>query len=91
MAYLQNVYSKFTPNSASDPTALTQNYTFSVSAANDYRQEIIRLDHKLTNKIQVFGRYMQDKVPTQEPGGLFAGGGLPGISSRQLTRLGATL
>ncbi len=28
--YLQNVYSMFTPNSALSPTALTENYTFSV-------------------------------------------------------------
>jgi Carboxypeptidase regulatory-like domain len=81
MAYIQNVYSKFTPNSALNPTALTENYTVPESAADDYRQEIIRLDQKITNKVQAFARYMQDKVPTTEPGGLFAGGGLPGISS----------
>jgi Carboxypeptidase regulatory-like domain/TonB-dependent Receptor Plug Domain len=78
--YLANVYSKFTPNSALSPSALTENYTFPVSAADDYRQEIVRVDQKLTNKVQAFARYMQDKVPTTEPGGLFAGEGLPGIS-----------
>ncbi len=26
------------------------------------------MDQKITSKIEVFGRYMQDKVPTQEPG-----------------------
>ena len=80
VAYLQNVYSKFTPNSALSPTALTENYTFAVSAADDYRQEIMRVDQRITSKVQAFARYMQDKVPTQEPGGLFAGSGLPGIS-----------
>ena len=79
-AYIANVYSKFTPNSALSPTALTENFIFPVSAANDFRQEIIRVDQKITDKIQVFGRYMQDTVPTTEPGGLFAGAGLPGIS-----------
>lgn len=78
--YLSNVYSKFTPNSALSPTALTENLTVPVSAADDFRQEIIRVDQKLTNKVQAFARYMQDKVPTTEPGGLFAGAGLPGIS-----------
>jgi len=91
VAYLQNVYMKFTPNSAINPSALTENYTFSVSAADDYRQEIIRLDQKLTSKVQVFGRYMQDKVPTQEPGGLFAGGGLPGISDTSTNAPGRNL
>ena len=91
-AFLANVYSKFSPNSPpANAEALTANYTFSVSAANDYRQEIVRLDQKITSKIQVFGRYMQDKVPTQEPGGLFAGGGLPGISDTSTNAPGRNL
>jgi Carboxypeptidase regulatory-like domain/TonB-dependent Receptor Plug Domain len=81
MAYIQNVYSKFTPNSALSPTALTENYTFAVDAINNYRQEIVRLDQRITNKVQAFARYMQDSVPTTEPGGLFAGANLPGISN----------
>ncbi|MGH9743273.1 MAG: carboxypeptidase regulatory-like domain-containing protein, partial [Candidatus Acidiferrum sp.] len=82
MAYLQNVYSKFAPSASSLPTAqLTANFIVPESAANNFRQEILRVDQKITNKIQVFGRYMQDSVPTTEPGGLFAGAGLPGISS----------
>lgn len=80
-AYINNIYSKFAPNSSLNPTALTEDYTFSVDAINNYRQEIIRVDQKVTNKIQAFGRYMQDSVPTTEPGGLFAGAGLPGVSS----------
>ncbi|MHB8754398.1 MAG: carboxypeptidase-like regulatory domain-containing protein [Candidatus Acidiferrales bacterium] len=79
--YIANVYSKFTPNSALNPAALTENLTVPESAANDFRQEIIRVDQNITSKVSVFARYMQDKVPTVEPGGLFAGGGLPGISS----------
>lgn len=80
-AYIANVYSKFTPNSALSPTALTENFIVPVSAANDFRQEIGRIDENITSKISIFARYMQDKVPTTEPGGLFAGSGLPGISS----------
>lgn len=78
-AYIANVYSKFIPNSALG-TGLTENYTVPESAADDYRQEIMRVDQRITNKVQAFARYMQDKVPTTEPGGLFAGSGLPGIS-----------
>lgn len=80
-AYIANVYSKFQPNFNLDPTAPTEDYTVPLSAANDFRQEIIRVDQRFTNKVQAFARYMQDKVPTTEPGGLFAGAGLPGISS----------
>jgi hypothetical protein len=80
-AYIANIYSKFTPNNNLSSTALTENFIVPVSAHNDFRQEIGRIDQRITDKVQVFARYMQDKVPTTEPGGLFAGAGLPGISS----------
>jgi len=89
--YIQNVYSKFAPNSGLNPTALTQGFIVPVSAANDFRQEIVRIDQRITDKVQVFARYMQDKVPTTEPGGLFAGGGLPGISSTSTNAPGRNL
>lgn len=89
--YIQNVYSKFTPNNALNPTALTQGFIVPVSAANDFRQEIVRIDQRITDKVQVFARYMQDKVPTTEPGGLFAGAGLPGISSTSTNAPGRNL
>jgi hypothetical protein len=73
--YLQNVYSKFAPN------APNNEYIFPIDALDNFRQEILRVDQNITPKIQVFGRYMQDNVPTTEPGGLFAGAGLPGISA----------
>jgi hypothetical protein len=83
--YLQNVYSKFTPNVLLPPTnglnQLVSELVIPESTTDNTRQEILRLDQKITDKITAFGRYMQDKVPTTEPGGLFAGSGLPGISS----------
>jgi hypothetical protein len=85
VAYLQNVYSKFTPNVVpAAPSGLMPylgQYVIPENALSNYRQEILRVDQKINSKIQVFGRYMQDAVPTTEPGGLFAGAGLPGISS----------
>ena len=80
-AYIANVYSTITPNAGCAATALGCAATTAISPINNTRQEILRLDQKITNKVQVFGRYMQDKIPTTEPGGLFAGSPLPGISS----------
>jgi hypothetical protein len=83
--YLQNVYSKFTPQvvtpTSSGLLPYLGQYIIPENALSNYRQEILRVDQKITDKIQVFGRYMQDSVPTTEPGGLFAGAGLPGISA----------
>lgn len=75
MAYLQNVYSKLTPNGPNNE------YISSPVALNNYRQDFVRLDQNIGSRIQLFGRFMQDQVPTTEPGGLFASSPLPGISS----------
>ncbi len=74
MAYLTNVYSKFMPNGPDNQYIVPEN------ALDNFRQEILRVDQRFTSKVQAFGRYMQDNVPTTEPGGLFAAN-LPGIGS----------
>jgi hypothetical protein len=80
-AYIANVYSKFTPDPGCSATAAGCALTTPLSPINNTREELIRLDQKITSKVQAFGRYIQDNVPTTEPGGLFAGSPLPGISS----------
>ena len=74
--YIQNVYSKF-PGNAANGTEYISNFV----AKQNYRQDLVRLDQNITEKVHLFGRFMQDVVPTTEPGGLFAGSPLPGISS----------
>jgi hypothetical protein len=80
-AYIANVYSKFTPDAGCAATATGCALTSPLSPINNTREELIRIDQKITNRVQAFGRYMQDNVPTTEPGGLFASSPLPGISS----------
>lgn len=84
-AYISNVYSKFQPNGPSDQ------FITPVNAGNDYRQDLVRIDQHFGSRVQAFGRYMQDFVPTTEPGGLFAGGGLPGISDTATNSPGKNL
>jgi hypothetical protein len=83
--YIQNVYSKFSPNAANN------RYITTVNALNNYRQDLVRIDQNVTSRVQLFARYMQDFVPTTEPGGLFAGAGLPGISSTATNAPGKNL
>jgi len=73
--YIANVYSKLTPN------APNNRLITSLEGANNYRQDLLRLDQRIGERVQLFGRFVQDQVPTTEPGGLFAGSPLPGISS----------
>jgi hypothetical protein len=74
--YIQNIYSKF-PGNAAGGTEFINNYI----AKQNYRQDLVRLDQNITDKVHLFGRFMQDVVPTTEPGGLFAGSPLPGVFS----------
>ncbi len=75
-AYISNVYSKFPANAAGG-----NQYITNVVSLNNYRQDIVRLDQNVGDKVHAFGRFMQDVVPTTEPGGLFASEPFPGISS----------
>ncbi|MBI1737625.1 MAG: adenylyl cyclase, partial [Acidobacteria bacterium] len=45
------------------------------------RQELARVDHVFGPRWSVFGRFLNDTIPTKEPGGLFTGAALPGVSN----------
>lgn len=76
VAYISNIYSKF-PANAANGTQFINNYV----AKQNYRQDLARLDQNITDKIHIFGRFIQDVVPTTEPGGLFQSSPLPGVFS----------
>ncbi len=44
-------------------------------------QQLIRVDHTFSSKFTLFGRFIHDGIPTIEPGGLFTGAALPGVST----------
>ncbi len=77
-AYIKDVFSKLpAPNDpASSPFTLIQ----SPSAKFDYQEELYRVDHTFSDKLSVMGRFLNDKIPTIEPGGLFTGSALPNVS-----------
>lgn len=58
---------------------------------NNFRQDIIRLDQNVGDKIRVFGRYMQDSVPQNEPFSLWGGGNYPGVETTSLNAPGRNL
>ena len=45
------------------------------------RQEVLRLDHTFSSKVSGFFRYINDSIPTQEPGGLFTGDAIPNVGT----------
>jgi len=96
-AYIKNIYSMFSPaaslcvDGAGHPSLTCPQFITPTSQISNTRQEMLRLDHNLNSKIQLFGRYEQDAVPTTEPGGLFASVQLPGIASTATNAPGRTV
>ncbi len=79
-AYLNNIFSKFpTPD---DPNCVI-GCTLTSNGRNIFNlhQEIVRVDHVFSPRFRVFGRFENDTIPTTEPGGLFIGSALPGVST----------
>lgn len=74
-AYIQDIWSKIPEGDASLNlfTPLRSNY--------NGRQELIKGDHYFNQNHQISVRYLQDAIPTVEPGGLFTGAALPGVST----------
>src|SRR5262249_1786459 len=76
-AYITDIYSKL------PPLTDTVNNTLTWAGRNifNYREENVRIDHTFSSKLSVFGRFLDDSIPTQEPGGLFTGVGIPGVAT----------
>lgn len=70
--YLANVFDKFPANSSGNNVA-----TF--SSLNNFRQDIVRLDHDFNSKLHFFARGMEDDTPQNFPTGLWTGANYPGL------------
>jgi hypothetical protein len=77
------------PNPANNAAGnqLITNY----SQLNNFRQDIIRLDQNIGDKVRVFGRYMEDVVPQNEPFSLWGGGNYPGVETTGINAPGRNL
>jgi hypothetical protein len=79
-AYLNDIFNKLPP--PDDPNC-TGGCTLISNGRNIFNmhQEIVRVDHVFSPRFRVFGRFENDTIPTTEPGGLFIGSALPGVST----------
>jgi Carboxypeptidase regulatory-like domain/TonB-dependent Receptor Plug Domain len=60
----------------------------SFSQLNNFRQDIIRVDQSVGDKVRVFARFMQDSVPQNFPFGLWGTANYPGVETTQLNAPG---
>jgi len=70
--YLTNVFDKYPANDGS-------NYTFGYSAQDNFRDDIVRVDHYFNDKVHFYARGMNDDMPVDNPEGLWAGSNYPGL------------
>jgi len=77
-AYLAAFMVPNPPNSGSNQ--LVESY----SSLNNFRQDIIRLDQNVGDRVRLYGRYMQDSVPENFPFGLWGTANYPGTDAVSL-------
>ncbi|MBV9404953.1 MAG: carboxypeptidase regulatory-like domain-containing protein, partial [Acidobacteriaceae bacterium] len=73
--YIKDIYSRSptgAPGSFSTVTPIRNIY--------DFEQELYKIDHVFSPKLQVSVRFLRDQIPTVEPGGLFTASPIPGVS-----------
>jgi hypothetical protein len=74
--YLTNLYDKYPSNVPGNPSEYTAGY----SQLNNTREDLVRIDAQITDKLHFFGRAMQDETPENFPLGLFYGADFPGVA-----------
>jgi len=80
-AYLTTFMQNYPANSSG---VLNTNY----SQLNNFRQDIIRIDQNVGDKVRVYARYMQDSVPENFPFGLWGAANYPGVETTSLNAPG---
>jgi hypothetical protein len=84
-AYVKDIYSKIPAANSADQLAFTDRALFY------YREEAIRIDQNIGQKLSIFGRYSDDSVPTSEPLGLYTGENVPGVATTSTNAPGRNL
>ncbi len=80
--YLENIYDKNPANNGSNLE------TVSYSQLNNTREDLVRLDYNITQKLHFFGRAMQDETPQNFPQGLFSGPNFLGVAGSSVNAPG---
>jgi hypothetical protein len=77
VAYLKDIFSKVPVLNGTTTAATTAGF-FPESTLLNYREELVRVDQTFNQKLTVWGKFLNDTIPTTEPGGLFSCSTFPG-------------
>jgi hypothetical protein len=76
---------------AANPANASGQLVTNFSQLNNFRQDIIRLDQNVGDRVRLFARYMQDSVPQNFPFGLWGAANYPGVETTSLNAPGRNL
>jgi len=79
VAYINDVYSKLHLPALGNADGSGVDAPFVARNVFNLHQEILKIDHIFSPKLSIMGRFENDTIPTQEPGGLFTGSALEGV------------
>jgi hypothetical protein len=83
--YLTNLFDKFPANSPNG------DYTFSYGQLENTREDLVRVDANLTDKLHFFAHAIQDETPENFPMGLFAGTNFPNVAGSTVNAPGQNI
>ena len=70
-AYIKDIFSKVPLLSGSTTAATTAGF-FPESILLNYREELVKVDQRFSDKFALWAKFSNDTIPTTEPGGLFS-------------------
>jgi hypothetical protein len=76
LAYVSNIY-----NNVPLPNAPANTLITSPRSVFNFRQELVRMDYNYSERLAFAFRFINDSIPTTEPGGLFANSQIPGVAT----------
>lgn len=83
--YLTNLFDKFPANSPNG------DYTFSYGQLENTREDLVRVDANITDKLHFFAHAIQDETPENFPMGLFAGTNFPNVAGSTVNAPGQNI
>ena len=80
-AYLKDIFANVPlPNASANSGLDPHTYQYNQRSVYNDTQEFARIDQAIGTRLNVFYRYLHDSLPTVEGGGIYVGGGLPGVN-----------
>jgi hypothetical protein len=89
--YSQNAAAYLNAFMAANPPNVGTQLVTNYSSLNNFRQDIIRLDQNVGDRVRIFARYMEDSVPQNAPFSLWGGANYPGVETTSINAPGRNL